>query len=69
MKTSKHSQSQNFPESLKDHEPEAPLSPGAQRLKDRLSQIPFYAKRAQGSNGYWKALHSSHINLYPDEEK
>jgi hypothetical protein len=42
-------------------EPE-PLTQAAQLLKERLSQEPFYAQKAQGGNDYWNSLASSRFN-------
>ena len=42
---------------------EEPLMPDAVILKERLSQIPFYAQKAGNGNGYWNNLASSMVNL------
>ena len=47
---------------LEQREPE-PLTPVAQRLKERLSHIPLYANKAQGGNDYWNSLASSSFNV------
>jgi hypothetical protein len=47
---------------LHNHGKHEPLTQVAQRLKEQLSHIPFYANNAQGGNDYWNSLASSHFN-------
>jgi hypothetical protein len=46
---------------LEQRKPE-PLTQAAQLLKERLSQEPFYAQKAQSGNDYWNSLASSRFN-------
>jgi len=34
---------------------------GAQRLKERLSRVPFYAKQAKGDPDYWQKFYASRV--------
>lgn len=47
---------------LQNHGKPEPLTLAAQLLKERLSQEPFYAQKAQGGNDYWNSLASSRFN-------
>lgn|GEM_PF-3887904 len=56
-------------EELRELRANPKLRRAARHLRERYSQVPFYAERAKRISGYWLLLATSEVNALPPYSK